>query len=496
MTYMELTITVCIAVILICFIIISRQVQINSEHEETISALNSQINSLKTENEKTISELNSQLRSIEIDLVTADARLGECNETLKATNFEIEKTINNSSSLANQIAVLEAEKNFLANQVTTFESENSSLKNRLSALKYLIKSSSDNVKELTRQKIQIEKNFAEAQLSQLHMLQSIQKEYDSNLSDHQNKFTYIASLMADYLTLRIKEAEDNLSISKKYHERQRASKIREIREETKSILTAYKEAQYQLDYLLQMYPELNDVINNDGLIELSFKDINTSFEIYNNDPVSKYISRDEWEKLSSSDRNQLALERYLSRPKTNWEIGRDYELYIAHIYELKGYSVDTFGSYMRINDLGRDLIAKKGDNTEIIQCKYWSTKKEIHENHICQLFGTAICYCIENNISIDSVTPVFVTSTVLSQKAKEFANMLKIKVIENIPLKDFPRVKCNIGRDEYGPTEIYHLPMDPLYDSVKISKKGECYCYSVYEAENLGFRRTYKWHGN
>ena len=192
----------------------------------------------------------------------------------------------------------------------------------------------------------------------------------------------------------------------------------------------------------------------------------------------------------------MALDRYLSRTKTNWEIGRDYELYIAQIYETKGYSVDTFGSYMRINDLGRDLIAKKGDKTLIIQCKYWSTKKEIHENHICQLYGTAICYCIENKLPIDDVIPVFVTSTSLSQKAKEFANMLKIQVIENIPLKDFPRIKCNIGYDGTWKTHIYHLPIDPLYDKVKISKKGEYYCYSVYEAEKLGFRRAYKWHGN
>lgn len=352
------------------------------------------------------------------------------------------------------------------------------------------------IEKLNESKTLAEKKLAEAQLSHLKMSQSIQEDYDLLPEKKSSKFSYVASLMADYLTLNIKHAEARLGNSPIYHERQRAAKVREIREETKAILESYKEAQYQLDYLLQMYPELDDVVNDETLKNLSFDTISSNHEAYNDDPVSKYISRAEWDDLSPTERNQLALERYLERPKSNWEIGRDYELYIAHIYEVKGYSVDTFGSYMRINDLGRDLIAKKGNKIEVVQCKYWSTKKEIHENHICQLYGTVICYCIEKKLSLESVEPVFITSTVLSEKAKEFAKMLKVKVIENIPLKDFPRIKCNIGYDGFKKTKIYHLPIDALYDRVKISKKGECYCRSVYEAESLGFRRAYRWHGD
>ena len=395
-----------------------------------------------------------------------------------------------------EINSLKSKISSLESKCYSLESENSSLEQKYSAVKSLNISANNRIQELEKLKVLAEKTLAEAQLSHLKMSQSIQDEFESNLSNSQQNFTYIASLMADFLTLKIKDANEYLKISDKYHERQRAVKINEIRMETKEILQKYKEAQYQLDYLLTMYPELNDVINGDTLNNLSFQEMNSNFEIFNDDPISKYISRSEWNELTQIERNQLALERYLKRPKSNWEIGRDYELYIAHIYELKGYSVDTFGSYMRINDLGRDLIAKKGNKTEIIQCKYWAARKEIHENHICQLFGTVICYCIENNLSTDDVQPVFITSTTLTDKAKEFANMLKIKVIENIPLKDFPRVKCNIGHDEFGATYIYHLPIDPLYDKVKIAKKGECYCNSVYEAEELGFRRTYKWHGN
>lgn len=343
---------------------------------------------------------------------------------------------------------------------------------------------------------QAEKDLRDAQLSYLSMEKSIQKDYDALTETHPDTFTYIASLMADHLTLNIKKEEDFLSESKKYHERQRAVKIRDIRQETKELLTSYKESQYQLDYLIQIFPELESFIADSTPTNISIEEITANHEVYSSDPCSEYLSRSEWDTLSPSQRNQLALDRYLKKPKTNWQIGRDYELYIAHVYERKGYSVDTFGSYMRVNDLGRDLIAKKGDRIEIVQCKYWSTKKVIHENHICQLYGTVICYCIENHLSLDRVNPVFITSTILSHTAKEFARMLRIKVLEEIPLKDFPRIKCNIGHDEFGETKIYHLPIDALYDRVKISKKGECYCRTVAEAEQLGFRRAYRWHGN
>lgn len=365
-------------------------------------------------------------------------------------------------------------------------------------MRKVIKEKEITISDLNIQILKLQKKISEIQHSYLEMEHSIQDEFENSLPDTLNgKFNYVASLMGDFLTLKIKDAEIDLERSPKYHERKRALKVQEIRMETARLLAQYKESQYQLDYLIQMYPELNDVIINNMSNAPSVQEIKSNLEKFNEDPVSGYISRSEWNQLTPTERNQLALNRYLESHKSNWQIGRDYELYIAYVYERKGYSVDTFGSYMRINDLGRDLIAKKGNEIEVVQCKYWSEKKEIHENHICQLFGTVICYCIENNLSVDDVKAVFVTSTTLSKKAKEFSEMLNIKVLENIPLKDFPRIKCNIGHDEFGKqTYIYHLPMDDLYDKVKISKKGERYCNTVREAESLGFRRAYKWHGN
>ena len=71
------------------------------------------------------------------------------------------------------------------------------------------------------------------------------------------------------------------------------------------------------------------------------------------------------------------------------------------------------------------------------------------------------------------------------------ANALSIEIIENEPIGDFPRIKCNIsGRDS---EKIYHLPFDQQYDRTVIEPhKGEFFAYTVKEAEEAGFRRAFR----
>ena len=74
------------------------------------------------------------------------------------------------------------------------------------------------------------------------------------------------------------------------------------------------------------------------------------------------------------------------------------------------------------------------------------------------------------------------------------AEYLNITVAEDVHLKEYPRIKCNIGHDEYGNIQkIYHLPFDQQYDSTKITAKGEFFAFTVKEAEEAGFRRAHKW---
>ena len=84
--------------------------------------------------------------------------------------------------------------------------------------------------------------------------------------------------------------------------------------------------------------------------------------------------------------------------------------------------------------------------------------------------------------------------TSFSNRAKEIASVLNVKIVENYPIGNFPRIKSNTNYDECGEkTKIYHLPMDQQYDRTTISKsKGEFCAYTVKEAEDAGFRRAFR----
>ncbi len=304
---------------------------------------------------------------------------------------------------------------------------------------------------------------------------------------------YMAALIADYETYEIEVLAQKLDWG---HSKERAKKvasIREIRRATKEMIEKNLEAKYQLAYLLQLFPALEDVVETDfkQLPIVQFKDLSEY------DKTRDWLSKEEYQSLDSVERNQLALDRYKkSHNKTKWQIGRDYELYVGYKYRQKGYVVDFFGSYMGLEDLGRDLIAKKGNTILIIQCKYWNQEKNIHEKHITQLYGTMICYCLENNLPKETVNGVLVTNIQLSDQAKKMADYLKIQYKEKFEKADYPCIKCNIGRDEFGETKIYHLPFDQQYDSTKINAPGEFFAMTVKEAEDAGFRRAFKWFKN
>ena len=92
-----------------------------------------------------------------------------------------------------------------------------------------------------------------------------------------------------------------------------------------------------------------------------------------------------------------------------------------------------------------------------------------------------------------TVSGTFTTTTTLSERARQFAAQLDIHVEEDVPLADYPRIKCNIGRDGQ---RIYHLPFDQQYDTTIIEpEKGERWVATVAEAEALGFRRAWRWKG-
>lgn len=315
------------------------------------------------------------------------------------------------------------------------------------------------------------------------------QEMKSNLT----AIPYMAGMIADIETYGLERLALGLTWGHSQARLDKVKSIREIQKDARAMVEKNKEAQYQLAYLLEIFPALSDIIECDSkrlpVIGVS--------ALSDYDGVRDYLSKAEYAALSTTQRNQLALDRYRnSFKKSKWQIGRDYEQYIGYKCRQIGYEVDDVGTYMKLEDLGRDIIAKKGDEVLIIQCKYWSSIKQIHEKHITQLYGTMISYCVENHVEQSRVKGVLVTNIQLSEMAKKMASYLDIKYAESVEMGAYPCIKCNIGHDEFGETKIYHLPFDQMYDATKIKKKGEFYAMTVAEAEAAGFRRAFKWFGN
>ncbi len=324
------------------------------------------------------------------------------------------------------------------------------------------------------------------------------KVFEKIMTSNLTAMPYLAGMMADFLTYDIEVLAKKLDWGTNQAREKKVQDIRVIRNEAKERIEAAKEAEYELNYLLELYPELQDVIDTDYKELFIYNSLEQMSDNY--DRTRQYLTSSEWQNLSFSERNQLALDRYVeSRNKNKWQIGRDYEESIAYnMYESNGWQANPIGITKKLEDMGRDIIATRGNEVEIVQCKYWSKTKVIHEKHIFQLFGTSVCYSLEHKEEGLIVSPVFVTNIELSPVAREAARYLNVRVIENYPMKEYPRIKCNIGKDEYGfKTFIYHLPMDQQYDNVKINAaKGEFKAYTVKEAEDKGFRRAYRWHNN
>jgi hypothetical protein len=275
------------------------------------------------------------------------------------------------------------------------------------------------------------------------------------------------------------------------------SAAKEMRTKGRELATARRDLK-RVEWVLRLYewhfPWLGELRETEeelsyvagGLEPLADADDNGALP----DPAQHWLSQEEYRTLSSTERNQRALDRYLRSRKSSWQLGRDYERYVGYLREQAGYEVTYQGIFAGLEDLGRDLICEGSGTIEVVQCKRWSQQKTIHEKHVFQLFGTVVAARIEYPYA--DVTGTFTTTTTLSERAHQFAKQLGIRVQERFPLVDYPRIKCNIAVE--NGERIYHLPFDQQYDSTLIeSERDECWVATVAEAEELGFRRAWRW---
>jgi hypothetical protein len=256
-----------------------------------------------------------------------------------------------------------------------------------------------------------------------------------------------------------------------------------------------RQAQYLVEYYESIAPFLVDLKEE---VDIGTDEDRKMLEAWTDeereDGAINYLTKEEYRQLPSVQRNQMALDRFWKRPKSKWLIGRLYERYVGYLFEKDGYDVDYVGIFKGFEDLGRDLICKKGEEIVVIQCKNWSQFRTIYEKHIFQFFGTVFQYKDENPSL--KTKAIFYTTTSLSDLARRFAKELGIQLEENHKFdRAYPSIKCNIGRE--SKERIYHLPFDQQYDKTKIEpSRGEFYCAAVKEAEDAGFRRAFRYKGS
>ena len=429
----------------------------------------------------------------ESDLVRKKRSLEEAEKELERKKIDVNRILYRENNLVKKETELNSKK---INFESEIRRENLSLDMKISSLRKEQKEFDEQYSVLKKKVIILREreNKIKEMEKELNEKQKVINLTESALECASNSYPPFAKAISDFLT-RKQEAYAEFLRTKP----RPAFRTADILSETKMELRGYIQKYHEIKYLLDSYETLFPWIVEYREFDIDEILENTAESKIDNsvDPVKMFMSASDYSKLPPVERNQLALERYLSGKKSKWQIGRLYERYIGYRYEQKGYKVSYFGALNGLDDFGRDIIAVKGYQHLIIQCKYWKKVKTIHENVICQLYGSTIRYKIDHSEKdlfgdIYDVHAVLVTSTSCSEMARDFAKHLNVELYENKEFQDYPMIKCNINRNE----KIYHLPFDQMYDRVVIEpSKGEFYAKTCAEAEKKGFRRAFRWYG-
>jgi hypothetical protein len=397
----------------------------------------------------------------------------------------IAKTYRENADLHGLIAKKSNEREELIKSINALKNE---LEGTIARLKNELR---ETTARLTKENLQLKNQVIsqEKWIDEQHgVKKQILDEIEKYVHDRAGLYKWLSPIIADINLLAENRLRDDSDFVKTKRNEDTQVRAEILKRQIKELTSDNNYLKYNLGYIKTLIPGVDDIIEDDENYE----------ELKKEDNPKKYIPKHIYNGLSDTEKNILAFENYKKRKKSNWEIGRDYEMYIGYLSENNGWEVEYFGIEKKLEDLGRDLIAKKDNRTMIVQCKRWAENKIIHEKHIAQLFGTVEIYKFENP-GEKNVKGIFITTATLSKKAKVFARLLNIEIMENVKMGEYPMIKCHNGRgNEYGERKkLYHLPMDQQYDKTTIRKdKGDCFAFTIEEAEAKGYERAYRWHSH
>jgi len=198
---------------------------------------------------------------------------------------------------------------------------------------------------------------AEREAAAIEHIGDMRGELDRIVSEKRKGFPWLAEAIADYFDLKAGRLADRLA-SKKHPARTSADVVRLEAQKRRLAEKQFRTAKYLLTYYESLFPWLEDL--RDEAADELIKQVDVVPLEGEHDPAHGWLSDAEYCRLSAVEREQLALDRWMSSRKTKWQIGRDYERYVGYLREADGYSVHYHGIVEGFADLG-----KPGDATHV-----------------------------------------------------------------------------------------------------------------------------------
>ena len=177
-------------------------------------------------------------------------------------------------------------------------------------------------KKLTNLNMKIKEKTFEWELKEEH-LNHVIKQYQNkcdtlnNILSSKYPFYCVAELYSDVQLSVFDEAANYLQ-NKSHPAYKSADEIKkELKSKSREYLVQYKEMSYKYQFLLNTFPELKQYIDDyEALKSLEFYNEYEEFKEYR-DRVIDFLDKDEYSKLDEISRNQLALDRWEKKNKSN-----------------------------------------------------------------------------------------------------------------------------------------------------------------------------------
>lgn len=227
---------------------------------------------------------NSNIKSLQANIRTLSC-------TIKEKDSEINRLVSVNDALSRE---KDNEMNHVISSRDSFEAEVKQLEQKLRVKEIELEKVTEQLELVT---VQLKRSraammVANQRIEELSVFEEREATREAalckTLEGHRTAFPYIAGMISDYLTLDLEIMARSLDWGSNIERAKKVKSLRELRLETKSQLTQAKIATYELAYLLQLYPALEDILNCD-FRELDFK---KQDEIPEYDPVRNYLSKE------------------------------------------------------------------------------------------------------------------------------------------------------------------------------------------------------------